>query len=59
MEIIFDEYDIRKLSPRERLDKIPILRNERHESIRWDSISLDDDKEVIIDETAFKLACEI
>ena len=34
MEIIFDEYDMRKLPPRERLDKImKILRNERDESI--------------------------
>jgi hypothetical protein len=41
MEIIFDEYDMRKLPPRERLDKIiQILRNERDESIRWDSIWL-------------------
>ena len=41
MEIIFDEYDMRKLPPRERLDKImKILRNERDESIRWDSIWL-------------------
>ncbi len=41
MEIIFDEYDMRKLIPRERLDKIKqILRNETDESIRWDSIWL-------------------
>jgi HEAT repeat protein len=41
MEIIFDEYDMRKLLPRERLDKIKqILRNETDESIRWDSIWL-------------------
>jgi HEAT repeat protein len=41
MEIIFDEYDMRKLPTRERLDKIiQILRNERDESIRWDSIWL-------------------
>ncbi len=41
MEIIFDEYDMRKLRPRERLDKIiQILRNETDESIRWDSIWL-------------------
>ena len=41
MEIIFDEYDMRKLPPRERLDKIKqILRNETDESIRWDSIWL-------------------
>ncbi len=41
MEVIFDEYDMRKLPPRERLDKIThILRNERDESIRWDSVWL-------------------
>jgi hypothetical protein len=31
MEVIFDEYNMRKLPPRERLDKITqILRNEKH-----------------------------
>lgn len=31
MEVIFDEYDMRKLPPRERLDKIiQILRNDRY-----------------------------
>lgn len=41
MEFIFDEYDMRKLPPRMRLDKITqILRNERDESIRWDSVWL-------------------
>ncbi len=41
MEIIFDEYDTRKLPPRERLDKIiKILRTESDESIRWDSVWL-------------------
>lgn len=41
MDIIFDEYEIRKLPPRERLNKImQVLRNERDESIRWDSIWL-------------------
>lgn len=41
MEIIFDEYDTRKLPPRERLDKIKqILRNESDESVRWDSVWL-------------------
>ena len=41
MEIIFDEYDMRKLPPRERLDKIiQIFRNERDESIRWDAVWL-------------------
>jgi HEAT repeat protein len=41
MEIIFDEYDMRELPPRMRLDKIiQILKNERDESIRWDSVWL-------------------
>jgi len=41
MDIIFDEYDIRKLPPRQRLDKImQVLKNERDESIRWDCIWL-------------------
>jgi HEAT repeat protein len=41
MEIIFDEYDTRKLPPRERLDTIKqILRNESDESVRWDSVWL-------------------
>jgi HEAT repeat protein len=41
LEIIFDEYDMRKLPPRERLDKIiQILRNEGDESIRWDAVWL-------------------
>jgi HEAT repeat protein len=41
MEIIFDEYDTRKLPPRRRLDKIKhILRKEKDESIRWDSVWL-------------------
>ena len=41
MEIIFDEYDTRKLPPRERLGKIiHILRHEKDESIRWDSVWL-------------------
>lgn len=41
MDIIFDEYEMRKLPPRERLNKImQVLRNERDESIRWDSIWL-------------------
>lgn len=41
MEFIFDEYEMRKLSPRERLDKInQIFRNERDESIRWDAVWL-------------------
>ena len=50
MEIIFDEYDMRKLPPRERLDKIiQILRNERDESIRWDSIWLAGEITEVID----------
>jgi HEAT repeat protein len=41
MEIIFDEYNMRKLPPRERLEKIiQILKNETDESVRWDSIWL-------------------
>lgn len=50
MEIIFDEYDIRKLPPRERLDKLMyILRNERDESIRWDSVWLAGEITEVID----------
>jgi len=50
MEIIFDEYDMRKLPPRERLDKITyILRNERDESIRWDSVWLAGEITEVID----------
>jgi HEAT repeats len=50
MEIIFDEYDMRKLPPRERLDKIiQILRNERDESIRWDSVWLAGEITEVID----------
>ena len=41
LDYIFDEYDMRKLPPRERLDKLTqILKNERDESIRWDSVWL-------------------
>jgi HEAT repeat protein len=41
MSVIFDEYDMRKLPPRERLDKIiEILKNEKDESVRWDCIWL-------------------
>lgn len=41
MDVIFDEYDMRKLPPRKRLDKImQVLKNERDESIRWDCIWL-------------------
>jgi HEAT repeat protein len=41
MEVIFDEYETRKLPPRQRLDKITqILRNETDESIRWDAVWL-------------------
>jgi hypothetical protein len=41
MSVIFDEYDMRILPPRERLDKITeILKNEKDESVRWDCIWL-------------------
>ncbi|MGB7559192.1 MAG: hypothetical protein WBM37_11815, partial [Nitrososphaeraceae archaeon] len=41
MELIFDEYQVRRLPPRERLDKIKqILRSEKDESIRWDGVWL-------------------
>jgi HEAT repeat protein len=41
MDVISDEFDTRKLPPRQRLDKITqILKNERDESIRWESIWL-------------------
>ena len=43
MEFVFDEYNIRNLPPRQRLDKvIHVLKygNERDESIRWDCIWL-------------------
>ena len=50
MEIIFDEYDMRKLPPRKRLDKIKhIFRNERNESIRWDSVWLAGEITEVID----------
>ncbi|HEU4483133.1 MAG TPA: hypothetical protein VFR65_08770, partial [Nitrososphaeraceae archaeon] len=50
MEFIFDEYDMRKLPPRMRLDKIiQILRNERDESIRWDSVWLAGEITEVID----------
>jgi hypothetical protein len=50
MEVIFDEYDTRKLPPRKRLDKIiQILRNERDESIRWDSVWLAGEITEVID----------
>jgi HEAT repeat protein len=50
MEVIFDEYDMRKLPPREQLDKITqILRNEKDESIRWDSIWLAGEITEVID----------
>ncbi|HEX5187611.1 MAG TPA: HEAT repeat domain-containing protein [Nitrososphaeraceae archaeon] len=50
MEIIFDEYDMRKLLPRERLDKIKyIFRNESDESIRWDSVWLAGEITEVID----------
>ncbi|MGB8573971.1 MAG: HEAT repeat domain-containing protein [Nitrososphaeraceae archaeon] len=43
MEFVFDEYNMRNLPPRQRLDKvIQVLKNgnERDESIRWDCIWL-------------------
>lgn len=43
MEFVFDEYNMRDLTPRKRLDKIiNILKsgNEQDESIRWDCIWL-------------------
>lgn len=43
MEFVFDEYNMRDLTPRKRLDKITnILKsgNEQDESIRWDCIWL-------------------
>ena len=43
MEFVFDEYNMRNLRPRQRLDKvIQVLKNgnERDESIRWDCIWL-------------------
>jgi len=43
MEFVFDEYNMRNLPPRKRLDKvIQVLKtgNERDESIRWDCIWL-------------------
>jgi HEAT repeats len=50
MEIIFDEYDMRKLPPRERLDKIKqILKNKGDESIRWDSVWLAGEITEVID----------
>jgi len=50
MEFIFDEYEIRKLQPRERLRKLTqILRNERDESIRWDSVWLAGEITSVID----------
>jgi HEAT repeat protein len=62
MEIIFDEYDMRKLPPRGRLDKIiQILRNERDESIRWEIadlmawVLLNDDNGIVKHEAAFQI----
>jgi HEAT repeat protein len=43
MEFVFDEYNMRNLPPRQRLDKvIQVLKNgnEKDESIRWDCIWL-------------------
>lgn len=50
MEIIFDEYETRRLPPRERLDKVTqILRSEKDESIRWDSVWLAGEITEVID----------
>jgi HEAT repeat protein len=39
--VILDEYDLRAMPPRERLDKIKwILRNDEDESMRWDAVWL-------------------
>ena len=41
MEFLFDEYNTRRMPPRERLCKIKqILKNEKDESIRWDAVWL-------------------
>lgn len=43
MEFVFDEYNMRNMPPRQRLDKvIQVLKNgnERDESIRWDCVWL-------------------
>ena len=41
MEFVFDEYNTRRMAPRERLCKIKqILKNEKDESIRWDAVWL-------------------
>lgn len=41
MSIVFDEYEMRKLHPRERFDKITnILKSEQDQSVRWDCIWL-------------------
>ena len=41
MSVILDEYDLREMPPRERLDKIKeLLKNEGDESIRWDAVWL-------------------
>ncbi len=38
---VIDEYEVRKLAPRERLEKCSsILKNESDESIRWDAVWL-------------------
>lgn len=41
MKIVFDEYEMRKLLPKERLAKIKmVLENEHDQSVRWDCIWL-------------------
>ena len=64
MELIFDEYQTRRLPFRERLDKVKqILSTEKDESIRWDAVWLAGEitdgmnpKEPIFDEVADLLA---
>ena len=39
MTCVFDEYDLRKMKPRERIDHCKeILRNEKDDSLRWDAV---------------------
>ena len=39
MTCILDEYELRKLNPRERIDHCKeILRNEKDDSLRWDAV---------------------
>jgi HEAT repeat protein len=53
LEVIFDEYKLRRLPRRERFDRVKeILKNQRDESIRWDAVWLageimDEDEKVL------------